>query len=106
MTVKVQHQPSPEVYWKHKLGTLLWLAGPTVATVGLSIQVPMAVAAEGCFGKPAWLQSHSSAALMILGAIAVFSGFLGVSLSPTPPVVHQAASDMQAVDAEMSAPSV
>ncbi|KAL0027142.1 hypothetical protein WJX79_010145 [Trebouxia sp. C0005] len=70
------------------LSDYLWaravlLIGPTVATVGLSVQVPMAVAAEGIFGTPEWLHSHASAAFMILGAIAVLVGFMGVSLSHT-----------------------
>ena len=43
----------------------------------------MAVAAEGIFGTPEWLHSHASAAFMILGAIAVLVGFMGVSLSHT-----------------------
>lgn len=63
----------------------------------------MAVAAEGSFGKPKWLHSHGSAALMIFGAIAVIVGFLGVSLDPSLPTVQTA---NESVDAEMSAPVV
>ena len=82
-----------------------WCAGPTVATVGLSVQVPMAVAAEGVFGSPEWLHSHTSAALMMLGAIAVLVGFMGVSLSNTSAIfqrysqtsaIQQEATDNQA----------
>lgn len=65
----------------------------------------MAVAAEGTFGKPEWLHSHASAALMILGAIAVLVGFLGVSLSPSSET-QLAARDTQPVNAEMSASSL
>lgn len=65
----------------------------------------MAVAAEGIFGTPAWLHSHASAAFMMLGAIAVLVGFMGVSLSHTPAIfqrysqtsaIQQEATDNQA----------
>ena len=79
-----------------------WLAGPTIATVGLSIQVPLAVMAEGAFLQPAWLHDHGSAALMILGALAVILGFLGVTVSQPAEDVPQA-SHLE--DAEMSSPS-
>ena len=49
----------------------------------------MAVAAEGIFGTPEWLHSHTSAAFMMLGAIAVLVGFMGVSLSHTSAIFQQ-----------------
>ena len=54
-------------------------AGPTVATVGLSMQVPLAVTLDAIFKRPAWLSSASSATLMFGGAILVLSGFFGIS---------------------------
>ncbi|DBA88033.1 TPA: hypothetical protein ACH3X1_005014 [Trebouxia sp. C0004] len=99
------------------LSDYLWaravlLLGPTLATVGLSVQVPLAVAAEGIFGTPEWLHSHGSAAFMILGAIAVLMGFMGVSLSHTSAIlqryshtsaIQQDASDNQADSEECEA---
>lgn len=54
-------------------------AGPTVATVGLSMQVPLAVTLDAIFKRPAWLSSASSATLMFGGALLVLSGFFGIS---------------------------
>ncbi len=93
------------LHWQSSKRMPAFYTGPTVATVGLSIQVPMAVAAEGSFGKPASLHSRGSAALMIFGAIAVIVGFLGVSLDPSSSTA-QAADDAQSVETEMSAPVV
>ena len=42
----------------------------------------MAIIAEGSFHQPGWLHSRGSATLMVLGALAVILGFLGVTLSP------------------------
>jgi len=54
-------------------------AGPTVATVGLSAQVPLAVLLDLIFTHPAWLRSAAAAALMVLGAALVLAGFFGVA---------------------------
>jgi len=62
----------------------------------------MAVAAEGIFGRPEWLHSHGSAAFMMLGAIAVLVGFMGVSLSHTSAIFqrysHTSAIQQEATD--------
>ena len=50
-----------------------------MATVGLSAQVPLAVFLDLIYTHPAWLQSAAAAALMIVGAILVLAGFLGVA---------------------------
>lgn len=52
-----------------------------MATVGLSVQVPLAVAADSTFSDPPWLHSPSSAAIMVCGAFVVLCGVLGVTLS-------------------------
>ena len=54
-------------------------AGPTVATVGLSMQVPLAVALDAIFKRPAWLSSASSASFMFGGASLVLAGFFGIN---------------------------
>eukprot|EP00891_Asterochloris_glomerata_P007549 jgi/Astpho2/7549/Aster-02457 len=68
------------------LSDYLWaravlLIGPTIATVGLSVQIPLAVVAEMLLKSPPWLRSASSAVLILLGALAVIAGFLGVTLT-------------------------
>lgn len=56
-------------------------AGPTVATVGLSMQVPFAVIMDAIFKHPAWLSSASSAALTFIGATLVLTGFFGINVT-------------------------
>lgn len=68
------------------LSDYLWaravlLIGPTLATVGLSIQVPMTVAVEMLFTHPAYLQHAGSAVLVLLGGACVLVGFFGINLS-------------------------
>ena len=68
------------------LSDYLWaravlLIGPTIATVGLSVQIPLAVVAEMLLRSPPWLRSPSSAVLILVGALAVIAGFLGVTLT-------------------------
>ena len=68
------------------LSDYLWaravlLIGPTIATVGLSVQIPLAVVVEMLLRSPPWLRSPSSAVLILLGALAVIAGFLGVTLT-------------------------
>ena len=79
-----------------------YYAGPTIATVGLSIQVPLAFLTEACFNQPAWLSSPGSTALMVLGALAVILGFLGVTINPSVPTAPQA---RPSEDAEMTSPA-
>lgn len=54
--------------------------GPTVATVGLSMQVPLAVVLDAIFKHPAWLYNGLSAALTFVGAALVLTGFFGVNV--------------------------
>ncbi|BDA40677.1 Solute carrier family 35 member F5 [Coccomyxa sp. Obi] len=68
------------------LSDYLWaravlLIGPTVATVGLSMQVPFAVVLDAIFKQPAWLSSASSAALTFVGAALVLTGFFGINVA-------------------------
>ncbi len=67
------------------LSDYLWaravlLIGPTLATVGLSIQVPMTVAIEVLFTHPSYLQHAGSAVLVLLGGVCVLGGFFGINL--------------------------
>jgi hypothetical protein len=57
--------------------------GPTVATVGLQMQIPIAMVADFVYKRPAWLNSASTAVLMVAGTSAILAGFLGVNLSPS-----------------------
>ena len=59
--------------------THTWHAGPTVATLGLSLQVPLATGAEIALHSPAWLH-NGSWPFMLLGALAVLAGFVGINV--------------------------
>lgn len=68
------------------LSDYLWaravlLVGPTLATVGLSVQVPMTVGVEVLFTHPAYLKRAGSAVLVLLGGVCVLVGFLGINLA-------------------------
>ncbi|KAF5831488.1 hypothetical protein DUNSADRAFT_13045 [Dunaliella salina] len=70
------------------LSDYLWaravlLIGPTVATLGLSIQIPIAAGAELLSGadKIQWLSSASSITLAVLGTAFILAGFVGINLS-------------------------
>ncbi|GAB4821840.1 hypothetical protein N2152v2_008886 [Parachlorella kessleri] len=69
------------------------LAGPTIASAGLSLQVPVAVLSDGLVRRPAWLGKPVPAALTLTGGALVLAGFLGVNLSgsSTEPVKEGAA---------------
>ena len=68
------------------LSDYLWaravlLIGPTVATVGLNVQVPLAAGLDAALGKPkpAWTRSGGAAALTAAGAVAVVGGVCGLA---------------------------
>ncbi len=56
-------------------------AGPTVATAGLSMQVPIAVVLDVLFRSPAWLGSVGPAVLTFAGGALILAGFFGINLS-------------------------
>lgn len=65
------------------LSDYLWaravlLTSPTTASVGLSMQIPMAAIAEVVLGHATWLKNASSAGAMLVGCGLVVGGFLGV----------------------------
>eukprot|EP00887_Chlorella_sp_A99_P006449 scaffold3.g6449.t1 len=66
------------------LSDYLWarailLVGPTVATGGLSMQVPLAVAIDAALRSPPWPHYPSTAVLTFLGATVVLVGFFGLN---------------------------
>ena len=60
-------------------GTAILLIGPTMATVGLSLQVPVAIATDLVVFHPAWLHDARAAALMAFGLLFVLLGLLGIN---------------------------
>ena len=54
-------------------------AGPTVATSGLALQVPLAVLLEALLRSPTWLSHAGSTVLTLVGGAVVLVGFFGVN---------------------------
>ena len=69
------------------LSDFLWARGvlltsPTIASVGLSLQIPIAMIVEVSLPSssiPTWMESSSTIAMTIIGAIFVTGGFYGVT---------------------------
>ncbi|KAK9794952.1 hypothetical protein WJX73_000997 [Symbiochloris irregularis] len=66
------------------LSDYLWaravlLIGPTVATLGLSLQFPIAAVADVATKSPPWLH-NSTWIYMLLGALAILAGFFGINV--------------------------
>ncbi|GAB4821963.1 hypothetical protein N2152v2_009009 [Parachlorella kessleri] len=80
------------------LSDYLWarailLIGPTVATAGLSMQIPFAVLLDVLFRSPAWLSRALPAVLTFTGGGLILAGFLGINLSSEEEAKDQAAQD-------------
>ena len=72
------------------LSDYLWarailLIGPTLATAGLALQVPLALVADALLRAPAWLQAAGPFALTAAGAAAILAGFLIMTLHKAEP---------------------
>jgi solute carrier family 35 protein F5 len=72
------------------LSDYLWarailLVGPTLATAGLSMQVPIAIFLDALFHDPRWLHSLGTAVLTFLGGAVILVGFFALTASSTPP---------------------
>ena len=61
------------------------LVGPTVASAGMAVQLPIAVFVEVLVGQAAWLHQALSACMMIGGGLVIIVGFLAVSTQPFVP---------------------
>lgn len=68
------------------LSDYLWaravlLVGPTVASVGLNAQVPLAAGLDAAFGspRPPWTASAGAAAATAVGAALVVGGVVGIA---------------------------
>lgn len=68
------------------LSDYLWahavlLLGPTIATLGLSIQIPVAALVEVLLGRPKWLANGRSTAMMVAGTLLIMAGFFAGNLA-------------------------
>jgi len=55
------------------------LTSPTIASIGLSMQIPMAATVEAFIGHPIWATHFNHAVLMAIGTVFILSGFYGVT---------------------------
>lgn len=58
------------------------LLGPTVATLGMSVQVPLATGADAVLGHPHWLDSWKAVGLTAVGSVLILGGVGGINLDP------------------------
>lgn len=58
------------------------LLSPTVATLGTSIQVPLATAVDVVLGQPHWLDSWRAVGLTAAGTVLILGGVCGINLDP------------------------
>jgi drug/metabolite transporter (DMT)-like permease len=79
------------------------LLGPTVATLGTSIQVPLATAADVVLGHPHWLDSWRAVGLTAAGTTLILGGVAGINLAPhTHSSIHRTASEVSAEETSNS----
>ena len=74
--------------WAHAV----LLLGPTVATLGLSVQIPIAAAAEAAAGRAEWLARGATAAMTLGGTALILLGFFAGNLAgggEAPPGHHR-----------------
>lgn len=70
------------------LSDYLWaraviILGPTVATIGMSIQIPMAAALDFILGRAKWLGSTKTLLMTIGGTTLILAGFCVINLPAT-----------------------
>lgn len=68
-------------------GDYLWaravlLLGSTVATLGTSVQIPVATLADVVLGHPHWMDSPRAVALTATGTLLILGGVTGVNWDP------------------------
>ena len=75
------------------------LLGPTVATLGMSVQVPVATAADAVMGHPHWLDSWNAVWLTAAGSVLILAGVGGINMDPYKHSEDASSSNSPAVDA-------
>lgn len=80
------HNTCPAGILNYCLSDYLWahavlLLGPTIATLGLSVQIPVAAVVEVLMGTPKWLSSSSSIAMTLSGTSLIMAGFFAGNLA-------------------------
>lgn len=74
-----------KAFFDNVLSDYLWaravlLTSPTIASIGLSLQIPLAAAIELLTGQPGWARNVFNGALMTGGMFCILVGFAGVTL--------------------------
>lgn len=55
--------------------------GPTLATSGLALQVPIAVVSDALLKHPAWTTSGVTIAFTMLGGVVILGAFFGLNMN-------------------------
>lgn len=57
------------------------LLGPTAATLGMNVQIPIATLGDFVLGHPHWLDSTSAIVLTAVGTVAILGGVICINLA-------------------------
>lgn len=57
------------------------LLGPTAATLGMNIQIPIATLGDLLLGHPHWQDSPAANALTVVGTVIILAGVFGINLA-------------------------
>eukprot|EP00878_Enallax_costatus_P017998 GHUV01018924.1.p1 GENE.GHUV01018924.1~~GHUV01018924.1.p1 ORF type:complete len:287 (+),score=121.99 GHUV01018924.1:156-1016(+) len=57
------------------------LLGPTAATLGMNVQIPIATLGDLLLGHPHWLDSRLAVALTVAGTVSILAGVFGINLA-------------------------
>ena len=55
-------------------------AGPTLATSGLALQVPIAIVSDALLKHPVWIQSSITIVCTLVGGAIIVAAFFGLNL--------------------------
>lgn len=81
-TIAATFVSPPSGLLDYVLADFLWaravlLLSPTIATAGLTLQIPFAALIDAILGRAAWAAQPGTCALFLVGTVAVIAGFLG-----------------------------
>lgn len=87
------------------LSDYLWarsilLIGPTLATSGLALQVPIAVISDALIKHPAWMSTTMTIILTILGGCVIVGAFFGLNTNDSHEKLQQHQEEQEGDDQE------
>ena len=74
------------------------ILGPTVATLGMSIQIPMAAGVDFILGRAKWLGSRKTTLMTLLGTFLILGGFCVINIPASASHKKDKKSSMRDID--------